>query len=199
MVQQSVALNTPGKRDGGFTLDVNGRRVIERHDVYYRDVTPPIPDPANKLQHKPKPKPKKPDGGLLGLGPLLGKLGLLGLQAELEPDPESTSLPTAAVPAYQAQQEWDIKIDASGQVISEGTEMASSPTVPAQQEWAIKIDTSGQVFSAGTEMVVGAPATATEPSSADPTHIDNPQPTGQKPVGFIGLFFRYVDTIESVE
>ena len=31
-------LNTPGKQDGQFTLDVNGERVIERRDVFYRDV-----------------------------------------------------------------------------------------------------------------------------------------------------------------
>ncbi|KAF9464529.1 hypothetical protein BDZ94DRAFT_1281921 [Collybia nuda] len=37
-VQQSIALNTPGKRDGSFALDVNGKRVIERHDIYYRGV-----------------------------------------------------------------------------------------------------------------------------------------------------------------
>ncbi|KAI0737966.1 hypothetical protein C8Q80DRAFT_289331 [Daedaleopsis nitida] len=36
-VRQTVALNTPGKQDGGFTLDVNGKRVIDLHDVFYRD------------------------------------------------------------------------------------------------------------------------------------------------------------------
>ncbi|KAI0333173.1 hypothetical protein GY45DRAFT_1297916 [Cubamyces sp. BRFM 1775] len=35
-VRQTVTLNTPGKQDGGFALDVNGVRVIERCDVYYR-------------------------------------------------------------------------------------------------------------------------------------------------------------------
>ncbi|KAI0823915.1 hypothetical protein BC628DRAFT_1420647 [Trametes gibbosa] len=35
-VRQTVTLNTPGKQDGGFALDVNGQRVIERCDVYYR-------------------------------------------------------------------------------------------------------------------------------------------------------------------
>ncbi|KAI0628758.1 hypothetical protein C8Q77DRAFT_1076489 [Trametes polyzona] len=35
-VKQTVTLNTPGKQDGGFALDVNGKRVIERCDVYYR-------------------------------------------------------------------------------------------------------------------------------------------------------------------
>ncbi|KAJ2995721.1 hypothetical protein NUW54_g7336 [Trametes sanguinea] len=35
-VRQTVTLNTPGQQDGAFALDVNGVRVIERSDVYYR-------------------------------------------------------------------------------------------------------------------------------------------------------------------
>ncbi|KAF8061746.1 hypothetical protein FPV67DRAFT_1563991 [Lyophyllum atratum] len=35
-VTQTVTLNTPGLQDGSFTLDVNGERVLERNDVYYR-------------------------------------------------------------------------------------------------------------------------------------------------------------------
>ncbi|KAK0455169.1 uncharacterized protein EV420DRAFT_1336510, partial [Desarmillaria tabescens] len=37
-VSQTVVLNTPGKTDGCFTLDVNGIRVVDRSDVFYRDV-----------------------------------------------------------------------------------------------------------------------------------------------------------------
>ncbi|KIJ95125.1 polysaccharide lyase family 14 protein [Laccaria amethystina LaAM-08-1] len=44
-VTQTVYLNTPGQQDGQFTLDVNGERVIERNDVFYRDV-PLGGDPA---------------------------------------------------------------------------------------------------------------------------------------------------------
>ncbi|RPD59295.1 hypothetical protein L226DRAFT_488914 [Lentinus tigrinus ALCF2SS1-7] len=36
-IRQTVVLNTPGEQDGGFTLDVNGKRVIERSDIFYRD------------------------------------------------------------------------------------------------------------------------------------------------------------------
>ncbi|KAK0210171.1 hypothetical protein DFS33DRAFT_1370720 [Desarmillaria ectypa] len=36
-VSQTVVLNTPGKTDGCFTLDVNGIRVVDRSDVFYRD------------------------------------------------------------------------------------------------------------------------------------------------------------------
>ncbi|EJF62717.1 hypothetical protein DICSQDRAFT_57979 [Dichomitus squalens LYAD-421 SS1] len=34
-VKQTVVLNTPGQQDGAFALDVNGVRVIDRHDVFY--------------------------------------------------------------------------------------------------------------------------------------------------------------------
>ncbi|KAJ3759616.1 hypothetical protein EV360DRAFT_94053 [Lentinula raphanica] len=41
-VRQTVTLNTPGQQDGCFTLDVNGQRVIDRNDIYYRG-TPMVP------------------------------------------------------------------------------------------------------------------------------------------------------------
>ena len=52
-MRQTVALNTPGVPDGGFALDVDGRRVIERADVDYRGV--PALDPAPE----PEPEPVK--------------------------------------------------------------------------------------------------------------------------------------------
>jgi hypothetical protein len=35
-VSQTVVLNTPGEQDGYFTLDVNGKRVMDLQGVYYR-------------------------------------------------------------------------------------------------------------------------------------------------------------------
>jgi hypothetical protein len=35
-VSQTVVLNTPGKQDGYFTLDVNGERVMDLSGLYYR-------------------------------------------------------------------------------------------------------------------------------------------------------------------
>ena len=40
-VKQTVVLNTPGRQDGQFRLAVNGKEVINRTDVLYRDVPPP--------------------------------------------------------------------------------------------------------------------------------------------------------------
>ncbi|TFY79184.1 hypothetical protein EWM64_g4826 [Hericium alpestre] len=39
-VHQTIYLNTPGVQDGGMYLEVNGRPVINRQDIYYRGVTP---------------------------------------------------------------------------------------------------------------------------------------------------------------
>lgn len=47
-MRQTIRLNTPGEQDGGMVLEVDGRRVIERGDVYYRGVRPPPPPPPLK-------------------------------------------------------------------------------------------------------------------------------------------------------
>ncbi|OCH88244.1 hypothetical protein OBBRIDRAFT_780506 [Obba rivulosa] len=42
-VRQTVSLNTPGQQDGGFVLEVNGEVVIDRSDVFYRDIAYTVP------------------------------------------------------------------------------------------------------------------------------------------------------------
>jgi hypothetical protein len=39
-LRQTVRLNTPGIPDGGFTLDVNGNRVLSLEGIYYRNSKP---------------------------------------------------------------------------------------------------------------------------------------------------------------
>jgi hypothetical protein len=77
-VSQTVVLNCPGVQDGSFLLEVNGKVVINRTDVFYRDnprerdrIPTPFCDPDSQL-----------DGDLLG--PLLG--GLLGSGLGLKRD-----------------------------------------------------------------------------------------------------------------
>lgn len=64
-MKQTVALNTPGKPDGYFALDVDGQRAIERSDIYYRG----MPPPTKKVT---KPATQKPEQGGGLLGPILG-------------------------------------------------------------------------------------------------------------------------------
>ncbi|PPQ82372.1 hypothetical protein CVT25_008333 [Psilocybe cyanescens] len=89
-VQQTVYLNTPGKQDGQFTLQVNGERAIYRDDIFYRDdinaKRTSIGKPTKTVRPK-KTSTKKQelptttstddgnDGGLLG--PILG--GILAI------------------------------------------------------------------------------------------------------------------------
>ncbi|KAI0078973.1 hypothetical protein K474DRAFT_748854 [Panus rudis PR-1116 ss-1] len=100
-VRQTVVLNTPGLQDGGFLLEVDGKQVINRSDVFYRDIprtpsstsqTPPNqtadPDfqtsPTKSIDVQPTPistvTPSQPTpSSESGLGDLLsGLLGGLG-------------------------------------------------------------------------------------------------------------------------
>ncbi|KAF8643582.1 hypothetical protein AX16_008970 [Volvariella volvacea WC 439] len=36
-LRQTIVLNTPGKQDGVFVLDINGKRVLERDGLFYRE------------------------------------------------------------------------------------------------------------------------------------------------------------------
>jgi hypothetical protein len=102
-ITQTVFLNTPGKQDGIFTLDVNGRRAISRNDVFYRDDMREAENGSGKgkavkqktTTKRTKTKPtmvtttamttstSSDDGDLLGLGPLLSSI-LGGLRREVD-------------------------------------------------------------------------------------------------------------------
>lgn len=168
-MQQCVTLNTPGKQDGVFTLDVNDQRVIERNDVFYRSIPPPLPLPDVGMAHKTvnaHPKPgsttTKEHSGLGGLlGPLLGDL----LRRDIGENelPMATGSGVIFDPEYHAQQEWEM--------VPTGEERPAGPT-------------NAPVETAGT-------------GTAEPTVFPSLLPIAQqsaqragKPVGFLGLFFR---------
>ncbi|KAJ7272831.1 hypothetical protein C8J57DRAFT_260128 [Mycena rebaudengoi] len=82
-VLQTVQLNTPGKQNGVFTLHVNGKQVLHRADVFYRDVAAsPAKPTKTKTSTKAPPTSTADDddgddgGDLPVVGPLLS--GLLG-------------------------------------------------------------------------------------------------------------------------
>ncbi|KAG6817051.1 hypothetical protein H0H87_000463 [Tephrocybe sp. NHM501043] len=104
-VRQTVTLNTPGQQDGCFTLDVNGQRVIDRSDIFYRDSPP-------KNGHAPKP-PHKGEGGIGGLlGTLLSNL--LPRAPETQgPNPNPTPTVGIAQQVDQGQQAWAISTTAT--------------------------------------------------------------------------------------
>ncbi|KAL1746496.1 polysaccharide lyase family 14 protein [Schizophyllum fasciatum] len=68
-VSQTVSLNTPGKADGGFALDVNGVRVVARDDVYYRGTgirAAALADPTGKKAKPTSTKHPKPTSTFFG-------------------------------------------------------------------------------------------------------------------------------------
>lgn len=86
-VSQTVVLNTPGVQDGVLILEVDGRVVIDRTDVFYRDKPPgrddgptPFCDPNSQ-------------GDDISLGPLLG--GVMGPGIESERDGTEVLSPRA--------------------------------------------------------------------------------------------------------
>ncbi|KAG6907515.1 hypothetical protein DXG01_008604 [Tephrocybe rancida] len=121
-VKQMVELNTPGKQDGCFTLDVNGQRVIERNDIFYRDSF----DKPTTTAHK---------GG--GLGGLIGTLldGILGRAPETgRADPAPTVTSGGVVQqVYEAQHGWAFQATSTSAASASATPFPAhdpQPTAP---------------------------------------------------------------------
>ena len=163
-VQQCVTLNTPSKHDGSFSLDVNGERVINRHDVFYRSVPPPVRSDSDAESGRREfvglkpgygvgtPHGEKGTGGGGLLGPLLGGLLRRGFGFW------DTAV---AVPRQrQTQNQWVVGLSS--------TTTSSAHIISAQP----------------TLSLVPAPISIVQQTVTEerPGH----------PIGFIGLFFRYV-------
>ena len=75
-----MTLNTPGEQDGSFVLEVDGRQVINRTDIFYRDTPLPLPVPSatttsQTLSPQSTGYTHDPLGGIFG--PLIGAGSLL--------------------------------------------------------------------------------------------------------------------------
>ncbi|KAF9228980.1 hypothetical protein BS17DRAFT_763616 [Gyrodon lividus] len=100
-LRQNVVLNTPGRQDGVFTLLVNGKSVINRTDVFYRDVPQQAKQkPASRTSQVPsRPPPPSPTSSSQGsLGGILGPLlGILKRQTDSPMQRPDIELPTETV------------------------------------------------------------------------------------------------------
>ncbi|KIK82254.1 polysaccharide lyase family 14 protein [Paxillus rubicundulus Ve08.2h10] len=103
-LRQNVVLNTPGQQDGVFTLFVDGKAVINRTDMFYRDATQqakqkPVTRTSQAPSRPPSPSPTSQDplGGILG--PLLSILkrqtGSPTQRPEIGPPTETVNEPEA--------------------------------------------------------------------------------------------------------
>src|SRR6266853_5439518 len=115
-VRQTVVLNSSGVQDGGFLLEVNGDRVIDRVDVFYRD-KPREPDFIPTPSYDPDPRVGRKRGLL---GRLLDRLiksiksrpGLRGddsreLSSQVPSDPSSGFVPSIPCNAADANAQTD--------------------------------------------------------------------------------------------
>ena len=183
-VRQTVVLNTPGKQDGGFSLDVNGKRVIDRSDVFYRDV------PAPPTKPKPTSRPSGILGPLLGSpllgGPLLGGLfkdtQVLYPRENHDQDllPRSTAHPfplandAVSVPVASAQ-------TAVWRMVSTHRNTVTM-TITA---------TASPVVETGSAATVTAALFMNAESEDTPLSIEStPSAPQAQPVSFTGIFFR---------
>lgn len=146
-VQQCVTLNTPGEHDGSFTLDVNGERVIDRDDIFYRS-SPPASDSDSDSGKQEfvygLSAGEKPEGGLLGpLLRMLRRRSGFGYRRD------------SVVVAHQDLQ--------------------------GQKEWAVELPMT-------TSSELTRPTQAA-PNSESPIVQEAVTEEGDRPIGFIGLFF----------
>ncbi|RDB19187.1 hypothetical protein Hypma_013641 [Hypsizygus marmoreus] len=177
-VRQTVTLNTPGEQDGAFILDVNGKRVLERHDIFYRRA-PKKPRPV-KTHVKPTPtrvptptkSTKTHSGGLGGLlGPLLSDLLRRSHEATGTPLPAQAVFVeegTGMAPMYQSQHEFAVHVVPTE---PESLEMPVSVVGPADGTSAAPVQDMMEIFPARV-----------------PIALQKAQRPGH-PVEFVGLFF----------
>ncbi|TFY64214.1 hypothetical protein EVJ58_g2772 [Rhodofomes roseus] len=193
-VRQTVILNTPGEQDGGFLLEVNGKPVIDRSDVFYRDAVAAAKTGGSGTNNGDGGSSGSNSGGLLG--------GLLGGPLRIALWPESNFL--------VSRDDYDNVVPdwfSSTAILVQGhTIPAADPTTPVELlPTLLPNTTTVQSTSTTTSLSKTEPAplvqfvTAFETSTAVayPTEVSAEgksffgvaEMQQIEPVGFTGLFF----------
>ncbi|KAI0046920.1 polysaccharide lyase family 14 protein [Auriscalpium vulgare] len=101
-ISQTVSLNTPGEQDGGFYLEVDGKPIINRSDVFYRNPVPPAADPSDADPEEPAPTQLSVDGlldplvdGILGTAHSVANGAAEALPPLVAPTPAPGPAPAA--------------------------------------------------------------------------------------------------------
>ncbi|KAH9890544.1 hypothetical protein C8Q73DRAFT_704682 [Cubamyces lactineus] len=209
-VRQTVTLNTPGKQDGGFALDVNGVRVVERGDVYYRGA--PSPDEADPEDEDAVPPVDERDMALPGSldeedyikGPFHLKVDsvLAVAHPEIprdytpefapylvqEDDPEAGSFTPAFAPPTSFEPVPDVK--AVDPVPSSSSDAETGQTTAAAATTTVTTTTT--VVPAPQTVTVYPTSTTTAYAMAIESGVPSvavEKAAASTPVGFTGLFF----------
>lgn len=189
-VSQTVKLNTPGEQDGVFWLYVDGKQVIYRDDIFYRDVAPsstktkPSASPTTTTTSAPDDDGSAPDdgdgGGLL---PLLGSLLDRRTVVQVGPTDARAFLfpvPTTALrrPDVVSSATEGLLLGSNGEWVVQLAPLQVSPTTSAvAAALAVETTTTSTLFSTVPVYPTLVPGSAeAAPHSG--------------PIGFIGIFFR---------
>ena len=172
-VRQTVTLNTPGAQDGGFALDVDGHRVIERCDVFYRG----------------KPTASAKDDG----GPMLfaeGGVGGADSVLAASPDAPVDFTPLFGPPSGPDPVPDPPAVEPSAPAAPQVVTVTSTTTVcVAPTTITVAASTTQTDFALATAAIAAPPLiTALGLSAAAPAPA---------PIGFTGLFFRCVSGVLS--
>ena len=172
-----MTLNTPGKQDGGFQLEVNGLLVINRTDVFYRDA-------VTSSTNSPIPQPSNAEGLL---SPLLGGLldridvgSILSFRKDIQSN--APSLPLLPLPMVDAGL---VGTDDAAAALLEDIVVQTSATT--LRELSTHTATS---YVPETSSTVTLTSYAFAESSNPLSQLQASPQTLRAPIGFSGLFFR---------
>ncbi|THG98651.1 hypothetical protein EW145_g7390, partial [Phellinidium pouzarii] len=186
-VRQSVSLNTPGEQDGGFRLEVNGKLIMDRSDVFYRNVpsvaTSTYSNMPSQTGTDGDSDADSDDGGLLS--PLLGGvLSPLNVTTGILPPNKDIDYPPVArpplLPFAQPYSESRATNDAAAALIYNLTVTRSEMLATAlAQQTVTRMAPSSTITIASYLWEHPVQKEQAMQTSSDP-----------KPIGFSGLFFR---------
>ncbi|PIL30691.1 hypothetical protein GSI_07395 [Ganoderma sinense ZZ0214-1] len=206
-VKQTVTLNTPGVQDGTFTLDVNGVRVIDRPDVFYRDVPSllvlnrrvPFPGPAGDAGVAAPERAVPINVGIAHLPSLPAGRDTFPERAPADVDQDDAE-PSAGIRMVALRDFTPVFVpyrNASGDPRVPGSDAAISPSAAASSPLSTSTSTVTDVITVvpPPQTVIVAPTyTETAYVVALETGIAVPPAEAisvkaAEPVGFSGLFF----------
>ncbi|TDL20236.1 hypothetical protein BD410DRAFT_791353 [Rickenella mellea] len=174
-IRQTVTLNTPGQQDGGFKLQVNGALVMNRTDVFYRDVPTSANDPPPTTTTAASPQETGLLSPLLGGGaPVLGSI--IG----------ALPIPSAINAPLRKRQTGVDKSDEPVLLLSSESALMDAPTTPPN-------DPNAPQRSSPSLLEFDLyPITTTSPSIGLHSDVEALEGGGAGPalpIGFSGLFF----------
>lgn len=159
-----MQLNTPGKQDGGFWLYVDGRLVIQRSDVFYRDVPPAGTSAKPTASASPTTTSTSDNGGGGILDPLLGGIFRRTVVQEAPRDVRPLLLPAPT---------------------GEGGLLLATDA----REWVVQLPPAAADPAPST---VTTTSTVSTTVTVYPTMAPGSEQTAPRttPIGFAGIFFR---------